>query len=356
METGRKMENKKLDQDALERQGARLYKKYAKAGQEIPTAEAEAFQQLVKISLTDLIPIDGVDYRENDRHRKQWTIKTNEGEFIKDDRRFKYFRQDVGVEALLGKYKMAGQDIGAEIFRLFFGDGDAQIFQDVSFLTKETGYPLNRYSLTDMKNVYFFTANKVELGETFSIDARKALSRLGSFLKAMGTNADKEQIFIEETVLNQVNLQKELEQRLGKGLTPDEVRVETAANQKELGRLWAGFKVASLEQAPDLVRRILNLSAENATLKQFEESGVPGMFFPTVPPDMFANRTRAGAYQRMATERLQRVEGLPPDSFEAQELTKRAKKYEQTAAQLWQTGMSAQSDQQSPSEQEVAHD
>lgn len=359
METRREMENKKLekpDETGLIKAGVALFKKYANTGHDVPAGEAEAFQKLTKESLTDLFPADEIDDEKKGAHRKRWTVKTEEGEFIEDARRFMDFRQTVGMAALLGKFKMAGRDVGADFMRLFFGDRDARIFQGVSLLTKETGYPLNRYSLTDMKNVYLLAANKIELGETFSADARGALSRLGSFLKAVGTDADRDQIFIEETVIGQVNLQKELEQKLGKGLTPEQVRAETVANQEELGRLWTGFKVASLEQAPDLVRRMLNLSAENITLKQFEESGVSGMSFSSVPSVLFANRARAGAYQRMATERLRRVEGLPPDSFEAQELTKWATKYEQAAAQLWQTGIPAQTDQQSPSEQEVAHD
>lgn len=353
METGRKMENKKLeklDEIGLIKAGVALFKEYAKTGQDVPVGEAETFQKLTKESLTDLIPTDEANYQENRLPRKRWTVKTDEGEFIEDDRRFKDFRQTVGTAALLGKFKEAGRNVGADYIRLFFGNRDAGIFQDVSFLAKETNYQLNRYTLTDMKNVYLFTANKVELGETFSADTRRALLRLGSFLKAIGTDADKERIFIEEAVLTQVSLQKELEQRLGNGLTPEQVRTEMDANQEELNRLWTRFKVTSLEQVSDLTSQILNLATENTILKQFEGPGVLGMFFPFIPPALFVNRAKAGAYQMMASDKHRQAQEFPADSLAAQALTGRAKQYEQTAAQLWQAG------QQSPSEQEVAHD
>ncbi len=350
MEARREMENKKLDETALIARGFALYKKYAKIGQEVPAGEAEVFQKLTKKSLTDLVPVDEVDYQENGARRKRWTVKTEEGEFIEDDRRFKDFRQTVGTAALLGKFKLAGKDVGLDFMRLFFGDRDAETFKNVFLLAREFSYHLNRYSLTDMKSVYLFAANKFELGEIFSGEAWKALSRLGSFLTIIGTDEDKEKIFIEQIVLNQVGLQKELEQRFSEGFTPDQIAKEMATNQEELGRLWTGFKVASLEQAPDLVIRILNLSTENATLKQFEKFGAPGMFFPTMPPALFANRARAGAYGQMASEKYRQVNALATDSLIAQALTKRAKQYEETATKLWQAG------QQAPSDQEVAHD
>ena len=106
METRRHMEKKsaeRLNESALIKQGFALYRKYAKTGQEVPAAEAETFQRLVKASLTDLISVDEIDSQENSPRRKRWTINTDEGNFVEDDRRFKDFRQDVGVAALIGK-------------------------------------------------------------------------------------------------------------------------------------------------------------------------------------------------------------------------------------------------------------
>ncbi|MDO8424251.1 MAG: hypothetical protein Q7S54_01415, partial [bacterium] len=107
METGRQMETQRLDEAALIKQGVALYKQYAALGQGIPADEAGAFQKLTKISLTDLTPADEVDYQARGARRKRWTVKTPEGEFIEDDRRFKDFRQTVGTAALLGKFKMS---------------------------------------------------------------------------------------------------------------------------------------------------------------------------------------------------------------------------------------------------------
>ena len=121
METRRHMEKKsaeRLNESALIKQGFALYRKYAKTGQEVPAAEAETFQRLVKASLTDLISVDEIDSQENSPRRKRWTINTDEGNFVEDDRRFKDFRQDVGVAALIGK-QMADQDVGADFMRCF---------------------------------------------------------------------------------------------------------------------------------------------------------------------------------------------------------------------------------------------
>ena len=352
METRRHMEKKsaeRLNESALIKRGFALYRKYATTGQEVPAAEAETFQRLVKASLTDLIPVDEIDSQENSPRRKRWTINTDEGKFIEDDRRFKDFRQDVGAAALIGKFKMADQDVGADFVRLFFGDRDAETFRDVSLLSKDMGYRLNRYSLIDMKNVYFFTTAKIEFGEAFSANAHRAVSRLGSFLASVGTDADKDKIFIEEAVLNQVSLQRELEQKLSKGASPDQVKARMAANEEELNRLWTKFQTASIDQASDLIGQILYSAAENSGLQKFEKSGVSGISFSSIPTTLFAQRARASAYQMMASEKYRQVENLPPNSFDAIELTKRANQYEKSAIELWQN-------QQIASDQEVVHD
>ena len=353
METRRHMEKKsaeRLNESALIKQGFALYRKYAKTGQEVPAAEAETFQRLVKASLTDLISVDEIDSQENSPRRKRWTINTDEGNFVEDDRRFKDFRQDVGVAALIGKFKMADQDVGANFIRLFFGDQDAGTFRDVSLLSKDMGYRLNRYSLIDMQNLYFFSVAKIELGETFSADAHRAVSRLGSFLSAkLMTNADKDKIFIAEAVLNWVGFQRELEQKLSKGASPNQVKARMAANKEELNHLWTNFQTASIDQASDLIGRILYSAAENSGLQKFENSGVSGTSFSSIPTTLFAQRVRASAYQMLASEKYRQVENLPLNSFDAIELTKRAKQYEKSAVELWQN-------QQTASNQEVVHD
>ncbi len=332
METGRSMETtERLNRAALIKRAFALYN-HILEGREVPASEAGALQKLTKESLRSMTPVEAFDQQDYGHHKRR-LIKTDDGEFLEDNREFEAFRQDIGTEALLGTFKISGKDAGADFMYLLFGDQTAETFRNVSLLAKELGYHINRYFVASIKELYLFAINKVEIGEQLSANARKALSKIMSFLAAKGKDADRDQLFIEEIVMNQAKLQKELEQKFSENLTSDQVKKKIYAHEKKLKHLWASLRVASLDQALSLVNQILNLSTEVSILKQFEKSGIQGMSFLSTPKILFAIRARAAAYQRLASEKYRQAED------------ESAKKYEHTADQLWQEYKQITSDQ-----------